>query len=642
MPFTVGGLPATADGTAVALSTRDLLNVEGEAVAAAWMEGFEDQPFTRSGSTWTPPAALQHRLDTAGRLYLVVVDGNRRVRVPVDRSPVKLTDEELRLLLAELRDLSLSFENPSIYADLDTAAPLGRRAARSPEERMAALFEALDRHLPPLLERPLRVLGLETGAVPAARARPSPRTLIQRFLAPERTHILGVAQREQTSEVDYLWLRAVAEAVTAYAARRSRIHQDIRDEPREQESPWLARHGRLSRMLAHEELAHLTSGRPGRPSWILTRSVHGGAIMRAADEAQVDERHIAASEWRGGVENLALFPVADHGHLYELWVFFSLVELLRGRYGFRFVDPEPQWVADYVAYSAEGGNPGWRFVRPVLLALDTVSVDGRTPIRLRVELRHGPSLAREGGGALTPDVWMLVEGGEEGRERRTIHVLDAKFSGQDPLDHARETARRKYLSGLADRPVSAFVALPSPAAQTRALMGRLDGLFRSGGGGAGEMSSLATGPGRRYGFAWGAVDARPGPGGVLGLRQFLTLAFQYHRWELRHLCSQCGNLLTAADLDVWPAGATKYAQATDADRVLAAHRDEPLVAGGGVSMDELTYRCRRCRHSWRRHTCRNGHLLLKHGALTPHRRLDDADGNVVCSVCGHFKGGRRW
>ncbi len=56
----------------------------------------------------------------------------------------------------------------------------------------------------------------------------------------------------------------------------------------------------------------------------------------------------------------------------------------------------------------------------------------------------------------------------------------------------------------------------------------------------------------------------------------------------------------------------------------------------------LVYGCPDCGHEWRRHACRNGHVLLKYGALTPHRRLDDADGNVVCSVCGHYLRGRSW
>jgi len=642
MAFTVGGQRVPEEGAPIRLTTRDLLRVEGSGVNEAWIEGLEAHPFAACERGLVPPPTLQHRLDTAGRIYVVVVEEHSRTRVTIDRIPVKLTGSELEHLLADLRELTLSFENPGIYAEMETSTELGRQEPQSHEERMEALFEALDRHLPPLLERPLLVLTLETGAVPAARARPSPRVLIQRFRAPERSHVLGVAQKEQASTVDYLWLRAVTESVAEYAGRRCRLYQDIRDSSEAAVGSWVARRNRIEDLLTHEELARLVPGRSGRPSWILTRSVHGSAIVRAVDEAQVDDRHLSASDWSAGVENLALFPVADHGHLYELWVFFSLVELLRGRFGFRFVDPEPQWITDYVAYSNEGGNPGWRFVRPVLLELTTLSVDGQTSIQLRVELRHGPSLQRRGGGTLTPDVWLVVSGGELGRERRTIHVLDAKYSSQDPLDHARATARQKYLRSLADTPISAFVALPSARASTRALMGRLDHLFRTSSGRAGEITSLATGADRRYGFAWGSVDARPGAVDSLGLRQFLALALQYHRFELRHFCSQCGNTLTMEDLSVWPAGATKYTRATDKERILCAHRDEVLGAGNTVSMDELTYRCPRCEHTWRRHTCRNGHVLLKHGALTPHRRLDDAERNVVCSVCGHYLRGRWW
>ncbi len=640
MTWTVGGIAVPDGGAAVVLSTAEPLVVAGSGIQAVCVEGWESHPFEDTGDGWAPPPQLRHRLETAGRLTLAIatVEGDRRI--PVDREPVKLSPDELAVLLADLGELSLSFEDPDIYGELWSAASSESRAARTRDERMQALADALGLHLPPLLARPLRTLAFESGPVPVSRARPSPRTLIERKLHPERTHVLGIAAVEKPSEVDYRWLRVVTEATATYAARRVRAYGDIRDQARPERDPWRAHLDHLRAALGHQALRSVPRGRATEPTWSLTRSVHGGAIYRAVEDAEVRERIHAARDWTPGIENLSLFPVADHSHLYELWVFFSLVEILRARFGFRFVDPEPQWVADYVRYVPEAR--GWQFTRPVELALTTTALDGETPIRMRATLRHEPRLDARKASHLTPDVHLVLEGGEDGRERRTVHVLDAKYSVTDPLTHARDTARRKYLEDLAERPTTSFVALPSPDAGTRALMTRIDQLQRTRGDWRGERASLAVQATGRHGLAWGAVDARPGPDGSLGLRQFLTLALHYHRSELRHLCGQCGHVLTLDDLHVRPAGATRYTSASTDERKLAAHGDGGLGAWDTPSADELVYGCPDCGHEWRRHACRTGHVLLKYGALTPHRRLDDADGNVVCSVCGHYLRGRCW
>lgn len=619
-------------GRVVEISTADLLTLEGTDIEAVWIVGVPDKPFEREGDTWRPPSSVRNLLETAGRLKLMVRTASGSHELAVDRAPVKLTEEELALMLRALRQLALSFEQPIIYGELSGSLRTDVRMASNEDERMSNLFEVIEQHLPPLLEMPIRILTYEAGAVPVHRVRPGPRTLIQQRLSPERTHVLGVAPRERPSEVDQRWLRAVVVATEQYAGYRERAFGDIRESGHV--DPWPERRQKLTAFLSHPVLQS-RPGRITRPTWMLSRSVHGAAILRAVEAAEVAtalER--TAQEWQPELTDMGRFPVGDHSHLYELWVVLSLVEILRTRHNFCFLSSEKQLIDDYATYDNIKYN--WKF-KNIKLKCQTFGLDGTTPVHLMIELRHGSLIKSVSGNKLTPDISLVIEGGEFGQERRTIHVLDAKYSNKDPLEHARRTARDKYLDSLEERPTSSFVALPSNEAATRKLMGRLDHKYRTEGIRTPEQTQLQTGA--HWGLAWGSIEARPGADS-LGLRQFLSLALQYHRSELRHICSQCGQRLSLSDVEPIGAGATRSIKATPKDRILAAHRDSTL--NGVFSIDELIYTCSKCSHSWRRHACYYGHVLFKSGALTPHVRRDDAERNVVCSVCGHYRRGSLW
>ncbi len=76
--------------------------------------------------------------------------------------------------------------------------------------------------------------------------------------------------------------------------------------------------------------------------------------------------------------------------------------------------------------------------------------------------------------------------------------------------------------------------------------------------------------------------------------------------------------------------------AADRRRIDVAHGDIHR-RDGSLTGDRITYHCRGCGYTWDRHRCARGHVLMKHGRLTLHRRVhpDDPDSNVVCSACGH-------
>jgi hypothetical protein len=634
------------DGTTLNLTTSEPLCVEGDGVRGAHVEGRADLRFVRDETgVWFPPSGLMNYAREPGISILVLDLGVMWIRVVLRRQPVKLDGQQLRLMLTDLGKLAISFENPTVYTEVPTATvdlpPLKSVGiSQTREEKMRALGDALIKYLPPLLDRPLRILAFESGVVRVERAKLGPQAILQRVVSPERRSILGVALRERPSLIDYSYLAGLLDNVNNYALERRRAWSNIRDTPIDQDR-WAERLAKLETLAAHPVMASATRMGAQEPTWALSRSVHGGEIIAASHGATKYLQLGRARDFTAGIDNLALYPVSDHAHLYELWVFFSLVELLRTRFHFQFAEPEPRWVDDYVKYSsAASGHAGWQFCRPVVLKTSFMSVDGVTPARLRVELQHSPSLARRGAGKseLTPDIFLTVKGGERGREYETTHVLDAKFSHLDPLSHARSTAKRKYLEGLAVRPMTSFVALPTREAACQQMMLRLDRRFRGYPRRRKEWASLAASD--IHGFAWGTISAYPGEGGYLGLRQFLALVFEYHRTELRHLCGQCGGYLTMEDLDVRKAGATRRLRAGVSERKLAAHRDAAI--DGVISHDELAYFCPTCDHLWIRHACRHGHVLMKYGGLTPHHTRDDADKNVVCSVCGHYRGGGTW
>jgi len=258
-----------------------------------------------------------------------------------------------------------------------------------------------------------------------------------------------------------------------------------------------------------------------------------------------------------------------------------------------------------------------------------------TPLRLKATVAHEPSLPADGGTRLTPDVVLTVEGGRPGKETRTVHVLDAKLR-DEPFRLAREVARNKYHAHLVERPMGSYVILPVAASELWKLL-----LFMPDE----EKASMATGTGA-HGFAWGCLQARPGSR-TLGIRQFLAIALQYHRWEFRNVCSNCGGVVGLRDMDFQPA---ENDTRTFVD-VAEAHRDTTDAEGMLLAHGRLTYACTSCGHRWSRQTCPRGHLLMKHGQLTPHPKRKglpgDPDYNVVCCVCGDAMGpprstGDRW
>lgn len=614
MSVRVCGAPV-GDGARVTLNPQDPLWVEGGDLTAV-VAG--ERPLVRIEDRFVPDGPLDHRLRMGGGsvpLELHLRRPRRRWTITVELTPTRLPAEEVQALRDALGELAASFENPRVYADVEVAiqgaGATGSRLATDPDASLRALYDALRRHLPPLLDRPLRVQRIEPGPTPAARAQPTPGNLIARTLRGERAQVLAPRRVEGGSPADYGWLARLVGDLQAYAGRqlrnRGRLAFDGADE---RVTWWHAAHNDCQHWRAHRELAGRAPA--SQPTWILSRDVHGAAIVRAATHPQVGLR-LAGGDSGSAARRLARLQVAQETHLYELWVVLSVVEVLRQNFGFAFAAGEPQRLHDY----AEVQDGRFRF-RPMSLIRRCAGPDG-APVGLRATVEHAPAMVPgDGGPPLTPDLALTVEPLDGGD--RTVHLLDAKYSRRSPLEQARGVALGKYLARL---PVTAsFVALPTPKAALDRLMGQLDGRYHRRYPEHMEARDRAA-----YGVAWGSIHAAP-LSGQLGIRQFVTLALQYHRTELRHVCGQCGHGVSLDDMRLVHGGG--------AQRKLAAHRDGPL-GDQPVSPDLLEYHCPRCDYRWSRHRCYRGHVLMKHGRLTPHHQID-GDHNVACSACGHRKG----
>lgn len=618
------------DGDRVAMRTRDPLEVEGPrlvrvSIDTADLEAHDDGVFRPTGRL------LQHLRHSTGEATLRIERvGGEVLRVALVVEPVRLGADEVAQMRAALGALAASFEEPSLIAEVMTevADEDGSRgeavivgAQRDEEQTMRALFVALERHLPPLLDAPLKVQRLEAGPTPISRARLSPRSILARKLRGDRGQILDLRRVEGGAPGDYGWLAGLVATVEAYAGRRVRSRRSIAfGADDEALRHWRDALDQLAHWKNHPELA----GRPqsGQPSWILSRSGHGAALMKQARAAHVQYRAIGRGASEGAIRQMVRMRVVDDAHLYELWVLLSIVEVLRENFGFVFADGEPQHFANYARF--EGGRVAFE---PIRLIHRGEGLDGR-PVELRALLEFEPEVAARSGGFKTPDIVLTIDGGAGDEDRRTVHVLDAKYSTRRALSHVEQTARGGYLQTLDPRPTGSYVVLPHEGAE----FSRVLEMFRQR-----RMRRLKWAPkffqyhdqevepGSPYGLAWGAFHASP-ESGPLGIRQFVTIALQYHRTELRHICGQCGERLTLSDVG------SKTAQSDR--RKLRAHHD--AMDHEKISGDLLLYTCPRCRYQWSRHRCYYGHVLMKHGRLTPHRQID-ADHNVECSVCGHFK-----
>lgn len=598
------------DGDRVVGYVDEPVLVEGSWLKSVRSSGHD---WRRERNQWTPPGRVRHRIEsTSGETAITIVDREgRRLRITLERVPVKLDAAQIRRLRDDLGQLALSFQDESVVAEVVLSGATGRGGRRS-ERAWLALFAVLARHLPPLLESPLRVQRLAVGPVRLERAGISPRTLLARATRDGRGSVLAQRREEGRSTIDYGWIAQTLRGLQAFARRQvrgwARIAFDGHDAGR---ARWQAVEQQVGRWLGHPVLGGLGARVVPKPTWTLTRHPHGAPIVRASGALEVTASH-RIGRHDPATRRLMRAPIADDAHLYELWVVLRVVEILRLNFGFGFIDGEPQRFHDYGQY--DESNQRWALAS-MRLVRRCESLDGRA-IEVEATVHHEPELLVRGAAPRTPDLVLDIEA----NGWKTRHGLDAKYIKGDPLVAAHRVARRRYLEGTALH--TCFLAIPSPTADLGAVATRLDAQHqaRRYPGWAQAQYEVPDDP--RYGVAWGTVFAAPGDD-ALGLRQFVTLALQYHRTELRHICANCGTPATLDDVD---------GPSNDAD-LLDAHFDV-VRADGRPSPALIEYHCAGCDYSWSRHRCLHGHVLMKHGKFTPHRQID-GDHNVACSACGH-------
>ncbi len=471
------------------------------------------------------------------------------------------------------------------------------RALSLPSRDVTALLEQLET-LVASFEDPSVVdeVSIGRGHGPEARMRALHETL--------RLHVSTLLERPTTAPPDRAWLGGLIGAVQAFADRRLRSWTRLDGAPDPGSAFWRA--ARAEALGWRRRLG--TNLQPSQgPSPALTRDPRGSAIVRAAQDADAGGR-------RALRHDLTRRPI-DHGALYELWCLLQVVEVLRENFKFSFAEGEPQRVLDHATYDDRSRR--WRF--DTLRLVRAANGPDGAQLSLRATLRHKPTTRQKRGSPLRPTLSLVIQG--EGL--RTEHLLSARWTEQEPLALGDHVARDELLHGPRRTPTAAFVVLPTPRAELGRTMAHLDERYDAR---YPKDSVVSERP--IYGVTWGTLYA--GPHGGMGLRQFVTLALQYHRTELRHVCGQCGLATDLGHMDLPRGGALGV--------LLGAHHDRPEV-GRAVSTRYLRYTCRdpECGYGWSRHACARGHVLMKHGALTPHCQRGEVDLNVVCSACGHFK-----
>lgn len=628
-------------GGRIDLRADDALTVSGDDILSVQTaNGIAFEQLAEGG--WGPPGELEDELVDSGEVLLLDVrTSSGVVRVAVRGVGVHLRLEHRQALIDALGGLATAFERPRRWRRMAAGGEGGgdvSGAEKHIDESNRELWRALEDAVPRLLLHPIEVREIVTGPTPVERLAPSPVQLLARMTQPARRLLLARHARIVPAQRDYRWLYGVLASLWAYADEKVRLDVDLTGETQHGGKFWMEPLRRIGDWTRHPVFNDIERLPLREPSWSLSRSVSGAAIMRALAESTL-------VPGLGAGTALHRVPLAPDSHLYELWVILSVVDVLRERFGFELVDG-PKRFED--VGETRGGR--W-FLRNLDLVWNGHSVDGE-PLIVEVQLRHEPEL-RGHESPRTPDLVMDVCA----NGRSTRHVLDAKLRGS-PLSLARKCARDRYLLGLKERPTSSFVVLPGVAASAKHVMRQIDAGLRDGRRlDAVEDLRVADGKGDFiYGFAWGSVQAAPvgleaAKEAPLGLQQFVMMALQYHRTELRHVCGNCGQALTLSHLDL-----QSRSLVADADK-LAAHGDERTVdKHGHISprRGRLTYRCKgmlpsglSCGHTWSRDVCGHGHVLMKYGRLTPHHRslargkVDD-DWNVHCAACGHFRGGKQW
>ncbi len=641
MTITVGGSPVGTDGR-VNLRADDALVVSGpDVLGVETADGVAFEPLDDGG--FGPPGELEDEfVDGDEILVLNVRAGTRVVRVEVRGVGVHLRPEHRRALIDALGGLATALARPRRWRRVAAGGEGGDDPAGADvheEQTNRELWRALEDAVPRLLLHPIEVREVVAGPTPVERLSPSPTQLLARKTQPARRLLLARHARVVPARRDYRWLYGVLAVLRAYADERVRLDVDLTGMSQRGAQFWIEPLRRIDEWTRHPVFDGIERLALREPTWSLSRSVSGAAIMRALAET-------ALEPGLGGGSALHRIPLGPDSHLYELWVILGVVDVLRARFGFELVGG-PRRLQDL----GEVRSDRW-FIRDLRLAWKGQSVDG-CPLGVDITIRHEPAL-RARGPDRTPDLVMDVVA--EGR--RTRHILDAKLRGS-PLSLARKCARDRYLLGLTERPTSSFVALPVASSASGRVMTAIDEglrgvspskLDRKEDLQVADASGAAT-----YGFGWGALRAAPtglevDEESLLGLRQFVTMALQYHRTELRHVCGNCGHALSLSDLSLEARSAVE-----DSDK-LAAHADARVPdvrLGTAPRRGRLTYTCpgtlpsgEPCRHTWSRDVCFNGHVLMKYGRLTPHRRTQvegrDDDWNVYCAACGHVMRGKSW
>ena len=641
MNLTVGGRALGSDRR-VDLRSDDPLIVEGLGVVGVrTVDGVEFELL--EGGGFGPPGDLEDELvDGEESLFIDVRTRADTTRIEIRGVGVHLTPEKRQALLDALGGLAMSLGRPRRWrrravGGTDGGDPGGDEV--NEEQSNRELWRALEQAVPGLLRRPIVVREVLMGPVPVERVAPTPAQVIARILQPHRRLLRARHAGVAPARRDYRWLLGVLTALRNYADERIRLDMDLRDDSTRGAHFWVEPLQQLDSWTRQPIFDGIAAIPVRPPSWAFSRSVPGAMIMRTLAES-------AIRPGVGGGTHLHLIPLAPDSHLYELWIILGVVDVLRMRFGF-----ELRGKAQTMQEIGEIHGDRW-FFRDLTLDWNGIAVDGN-PLVVTVQIRHEPALATHGE-ARTPDLVMDVSSGR----RSTRHILDAKLRGA-PLHLARRYARDRYLLGLRDRPTSSFVALPVESASTSRVMGQIDGelrhnllLNRKEDSQVADATGAAT-----YGFAWGSLRAAPpglgeGESPLLGLRQFVTMALQYHRTELRHVCGNCGEVLQLQNLLLESRAGTS----ASTDDLLAAHSDTRVadkVAGTVPRRGRLMYRCpgnlpsgESCGHTWSRDVCLHGHVLMKYGRLTPHLRTKvegrDEDWNVYCAACGHVKGGKPW
>ena len=310
---------------------------------------------------------------------------------------------------------------------------------------MRALHASMALHLPPLLRAPLRVQRLTAGVVRADRAALGPRAILARLVRGDQAAVLAARREERGSPPDYRWLAGLVLRLGQYVGQQQRNRRHLTTTGSDP-SWWATAAKDIRGWLGHPELADRGAG---EPTWVLSRDVHGAAIMRALREEDTLPLVAGLAGTSAAALRLARAPVEDDTRLYELWVVLSVTEVLRQNFGFRFRDGEPQRFRDYVDYD---GNLR---LKPMALQRKCPDLRGN-PVDVDIDIEHERAF-----GALRPDLTMTVRAGH----RRSVHLLDAKWSWA-VKDHVQRTARGYFRRLRAADPdiVSSFVCLPTPTA----------------------------------------------------------------------------------------------------------------------------------------------------------------------------------